>query len=424
MIAVGIYFDRDLICTVFERSGKLVFDPYDPSLDEIVGNIANRSGLSGNELLQELPYHLHSRLNACVLSQKPLTKMGFVLGVIQPDDEEINLQPSTLDAAEDLEPDVADLVIAQSFPKTDKIVAEWIVELADWAEKRPQSVRKRPKDVLGALPIDAFASLLSSSLILADLGGRLEVEEEDENNLRLDARRPEWLKLPFTEAITFFRDRLTIPVEDYKQLSDRYFNYGFAIAGITQGEILDSTRFLLDQALITGSGEETFIKQFVRLIGRKGWQPSGSRMRVIFDTNIRSAYGRGRETQMSVPSTLAKRPLWLIRGGDSVEPRPHHLVLNNKAIPAADPFWKVAGSPPWGFFCRHKIFAISEDFAKRRGVEVLTNPPDPKTIAEPGFRKGLLSDTSDRDQVINEALDKLPPDIKAAVKKKIAGGAQ
>jgi hypothetical protein len=117
-----------------------------------------------------------------------------------------------------------------------------------------------------------------------------------------------------------------------------------------RADLLEATKWLIDKSLEDGTSFEQFTRSFNRRIGRAGYQPSGQKIKLIFDTNINKSYWQGREKVMRSPEMLAKRPLFLWRHRDSLDERKSHKALHNKAIPADHPFWKEV-SFPLGFNC-------------------------------------------------------------------------
>lgn len=306
-------------------------------------------------------------------------------------------------------------------------IAPWLIKIKAWLKSQPDlesaqiQLKEKPGGLFSSLPPGNFATGLYNGMLLVDLVGRSEVLEEEGNfdSIREDAPRPEWLKLSFDKAIAYFKAKVPIPTVSYKDMADNYHDVAFSVTNLTKADILEDVKWLVERAIADGDSLEVFNRRWNRLIARKGWKVGGVRRKLIYDTNIRSAYSRGREQQMRDPDVLSRRPYWITRGGDSVSPRPHHAVLDNKAIAADNAFWKVAGGPIWGFNCKCKIFSASEDYLKRNNIEILEKPPDPKTIAEPGFRKGLLAEGANRDKILEDAIAKLDPAMQEVVKKSV-----
>lgn len=229
---------------------------------------------------------------------------------------------------------------------------------------------------------------------------------------------PEYLKLKPVEAIAALRDRLSLPISDYKGLDARIHDHAFMVSGLMRADLLEATKWLIDKSLEDGTSFEQFTRSFNRRIGRAGYQPSGQKIKLIFDTNINKSYWQGREKVMRSPEMLAKRPLWLFRHRDSPNERKSHRALHNKAIPADHSFWKKLGGFPISFGCRCSAYSVTEDYCKRNGIEILSNPPDASTLIDsPSFKRG--TDTKTRAQILEQGLKRLSPDLRSQVQKQI-----
>ncbi|WP_099066503.1 phage minor head protein [Nostoc linckia] len=185
--------------------------------------------------------------------------------------------------------------------------------------------------------------------MLSHLAGMADVEDEfledrgdSATQQRTDAKVFAWLSQPFKEAIAYFRKKVIIPTQRWDEFTAQNHDFAFTVAGLTKADLLEDVRWLVDKAISEGNDYETFKSQFRRLIGRKGWHPNDKRIYTILDTNSRRAYAAGRYEQATNPDMLQRRPYWVWKHRDSVVPRPNHLALDNKAIAANHPFWKVA----------------------------------------------------------------------------------
>lgn len=227
---------------------------------------------------------------------------------------------------------------------------------------------------------------------------------------------PDYLKLPPELAIKLLKSRVSLPI-DFKGLDARLHDYAFMITGLMRADMLEETKKLLVRSLEEGTSQTDFAENLREAIAGSGWNPSGKRVELIFNTNINKSYWQGREAQMRNPAMLKARPLWLWRHRDSVTPRPNHKALHNKAIPADHPFWKEI-SFPLGFNCKCSCFSVTEDYCKRNGIEILTNPPDPATLIDnPSFKRGTNSQT--RQQILKAGLDRLSPNLRKQVQREI-----
>lgn len=234
-------------------------------------------------------------------------------------------------------------------------------------------------------------------------------------------RIPDYLKLTPQEAVAYFRQKVAIPTERWDQFEAEQHDFAYTIAGLTQADILEDMRWLIGQAISEGNSFETFLKQFDRLVGRKGWQPeplpagpADWRMRIVFETPIRRAYGAGRREQQLDPEVIKQRPYLEWIHGDSPQPRPTHLALHHKIFEATDPGLDVA-YPPCAFGCKCRMLSRSRRQVERLGLKV-ERFPDPETIAEPGFRQAPGSTPDqDRQQVLKQGLNRLSPDLRQQV---------
>lgn len=225
---------------------------------------------------------------------------------------------------------------------------------------------------------------------------------------------PDWLKLSFQEALSHQSEKIALPAEEIDRLAAEYHDFAFVVAGLARADLSSDLLWLIEHAIADGTSVEDFKQQFDRLIGRKGWQPSGnknSRLYTIFDTNIRRAQAAGKIKQARSPEMLQRRPYWMWMWRDSVQPRPHHQALNGKVFLASHKFWDVA-TPPCAYNCRCSFFALSDRDLERLGKKV-EEPPDPYTIAEPGFQRAPgINPKADRKDILKQGLSRQSPKIR------------
>jgi hypothetical protein len=162
--------------------------------------------------------------------------------------------------------------------------------------------------------------------------------------------KPDWLITP-TEAIKALKDRVPMPIADYKNLDARIHDQALTSSGVTQVSFLQDMHWLLTNALERGEGLDVFMDQWNKLLGRKGWAPGGNRIRTIFDTNIRKANADGKRARVDTAIAKQTMPYRIWRWRDSVVPRPEHKALHNKAFEADSEFYQAVHFPcDWGCF--------------------------------------------------------------------------
>jgi uncharacterized protein with gpF-like domain len=166
---------------------------------------------------------------------------------------------------------------------------------------------------------------------------------------------------PFEEAIAFFKNKLNMPAEHWDDLWKMMHTKGFTIAGAMKEELLDDMRSAVDKAISEGTTLAEFQKDFDSMVIKHGWVYKGGRnwrSKVIYDTNLRTAYQAGRYKQMTDPDVVALRPYFQYRHGGSVNPRIEHLGWDNLVLPHDDPFWDTH-YPPNGWGCKCRVVTLS-----------------------------------------------------------------
>lgn len=178
--------------------------------------------------------------------------------------------------------------------------------------------------------------------------------------------------LPFAEAIAFFRSKLNLGTRAWTDLWRDQHDHAFVVAGAMKAELVEDFRNAVDKAIAGGTTLEAFRRDFDSIVAQHGWAYKGGRnwrTRVIYDTNLRTAYQAGRFKQLSDPDLLASRPYWRYQHSDLVQhPREEHLALDGLVLRHDDPFWQT-WFPPNGWGCRCSVHAESERTLRRLGKD-------------------------------------------------------
>ena len=192
----------------------------------------------------------------------------------------------------------------------------------------------------------------------------------------------DYQKLPFSEAIAFFRQKRNISTRAWTDIYAGEHDHSFAVAGAMKTEMLADFRAAIDKAISEGTTLEAFRKDFDVIVNRYGWSYKGGRgwrTRVIYETNVRQSYNAGREAQLNDPDLRKSRPYGLYRHGDTLNPRPQHLAWDGLVIPLDDPWWDTH-TPQNGWGCKCKKFAVGESDLKRMGKSAPDRPPPVRMI--------------------------------------------
>jgi SPP1 gp7 family putative phage head morphogenesis protein len=158
-------------------------------------------------------------------------------------------------------------------------------------------------------------------------------------------------RLPMAEAIDYLAQKLDLDTDTWRDGQGITQLSNFTVAS-AKGALLQDLHDTLDRSIDAGESMQQFIDRLAKVtdrwVGRSAW-----RAQLIYDQNIRQAYGLGRLQQQN--ETVADRPYWEWRHGDSRDPRPGHKALNGKIFRAED----VTVYPPSGFGCTCKVFSLS-----------------------------------------------------------------
>lgn len=177
------------------------------------------------------------------------------------------------------------------------------------------------------------------------------------------------IDLPFQEAIDFFRQKVNLPSDHWTDLMNEAHSHGFAVAGAASDALVGDFRRAVDKAISQGTGFQEFRKDFDSIVQKHGWKHTGKagwRARVIYETNMTTAFAAGRYAQMTAPHMLEAFPYWQYHHTPCAHPRLLHLAWDGMILRADDPFWATC-YPPNGWGCRCFVTAVSEGRLRRMG---------------------------------------------------------
>lgn len=167
---------------------------------------------------------------------------------------------------------------------------------------------------------------------------------------------------------------------DYQDVWNEEHLTAFTAAKVMQLDILQDMKESIEKAIENGETLEQFKKNLLPILYQKGWcsstQGAGkqliedpitkeikevyidtpSRLKTIYETNLRSAYMKGRFDR-AYNSTL--HPYLMYRIGPSKNHRKEHLEWDGLILYKNDPFW-LSHNPPNGWGCKCYTVAISK----------------------------------------------------------------
>ncbi len=179
----------------------------------------------------------------------------------------------------------------------------------------------------------------------------------------------EAISLPFQEAISFFRQKARVPTSHWTDVWREAHSRSFMVAGAASDALLSDFQAEIQKALDDGTTLADFRARFDEIVQTHGWSYNGSpgwRSRIIYETNLSTAYSAGRYAQLTDPDVQEFFPFWTYVHSGSRHPRLQHLGWNGLTLRADDPFWK-SHYPPNGWRCGCRVSPTSRAAMGRMG---------------------------------------------------------
>ncbi len=179
----------------------------------------------------------------------------------------------------------------------------------------------------------------------------------------------------FDEAIGFFRNKVRLPTETWTDLWQGMHARGFVIAGAQRDALLEDFQGAIGKALDEGTTLAAFRDDFDRIVARHGWSYRGGRgwrSRVIFETNLRTAYQAGRWQQ--IQRLKDRMPFLRYVSVLDARTRRQHAAWHGTVLPADDPWWQTH-YPSNGWGCRCIVQQLSQDDLERYGYRISDEAP-------------------------------------------------
>lgn len=186
------------------------------------------------------------------------------------------------------------------------------------------------------------------------------------------------LDLAFDEAVRFYRQKANVTTRTWTDVYAAAHSRAFMVAGAASDAIVADFRAAIDKAIAEGSTLDEFRRDFDAIVERYGWSHTGGRnwrSRVIFETNLRTAYAAGRYEQLTRPETLEAFPFWQYNHSGALHPRLDHLSWDGLVLSATDTFWQT-NYPPNGWGCGCYVIPVSGRDLRRQGKSGPDQAPD------------------------------------------------
>ncbi len=191
--------------------------------------------------------------------------------------------------------------------------------------------------------------------------------------------------LPMREALAYWADKVPMTRPEFDELAEQMRARGFYVSGLNRLDQVEAVQASLFSSLSDGETFETWKSKIPEIIAQQNW--SGTRLEMIYRTNVQSAYMAGRYAQMTRPEVLKARPYWRYSAINDGRTRPAHRAMDGRVFPADHPVWDT-WYPPNGYRCRCGVDTLSAREAARDGLTVETEDPTGELFEPVDFRTG------------------------------------
>lgn len=180
---------------------------------------------------------------------------------------------------------------------------------------------------------------------------------------------------PFPQQQAYFRRKVNMPSARWDDLMHGEHAHGFMAAGVARADVLDDLRRAVQAAIDDGEGFDAFRARFDDILTRHGWIGGAGnesqarrawRMRIIYQTNLRTSYMAGRWEQ------LQAFPYMRYQHNTVKNPRHEHQAWDGLVLATNDPWWDTH-YPPNGWGCACTVTGVGKGRMRALGK----NGPDP-----------------------------------------------
>lgn len=224
-------------------------------------------------------------------------------------------------------------------------------------------------------------------------------------------------QLPPTKVVAWFKAKGYAISWDWRDVWQQQHARAFTVAKAAQGEILQTLRDGVDQAVSNGWSERRFLQEMTPRLQALGWwgqqsiiNPTGNlqlvqlgspwRLKTIYRTNMYTSFAAGRYRVLKANG--ANRPIWVYDAINDSRTRETHRAMDGRAFRYDDPIWKRI-YPPSAFNCRCMVRALTEEQAAARGIEVGGQRDLPLGFPDNGW------DYNPAEQTIDQLMVKVAP---------------
>lgn len=191
--------------------------------------------------------------------------------------------------------------------------------------------------------------------------------------------------LPPEDAIAFLRQKGYRVGFDYRDVWQQEHTAAFTVAKVMQLDLLKDIRDQVDAALASGTTFADFKASLMPNMVKRGWwgkavmtDPvtgeaeqvqlgSNRRLKVIYDTNLRTAHAEGQWAR--IQSAKATLPFLMYDHTPSEHERPEHKAWDGLVLPVDDPWWQ-SHYPVKAWGCKCRVIQLGQRQLDRMGLTV------------------------------------------------------
>lgn len=232
---------------------------------------------------------------------------------------------------------------------------------------------------------EPLGDALFQPAVRCDLAGQLMVRGREAKLVKLAAASAPYafLDLPWAEALQAFTERVPQRKNELERLLKAYAQRSDEARKLALEQIQKFVKGSLERHIAEGGTYGDFaddLEAGKESLGISTADPAYLKM--VFRTNVQSAYGAGRFRAITDPDVIELRPYVQYRTVGDARVRPEHAVLDRTIYHAASPEWHRI-SPPNSFNCRCSMCSLSRDEVV--GEKVLGQVPANYVSATPEF---------------------------------------
>ena len=203
------------------------------------------------------------------------------------------------------------------------------------------------------------------------------------------------------DALSYLQNKKLRPAFSYRDVWNEEHAANFTVATAMQIDVLSDIHEAVIKAMEQGQTFEHFKKYLKPTLMKKGWwgkkemeDPvtgktvnaqlgSDRRLKLIYQTNMRSAYDYGRYVR-AMESTAHPYFLWRLGPlGPSGKHMKEHVEWEGTLLPKDDPWWDSHFGQRH-YYCRCRVIAVSEIQKERLEKNGITVPPT--VDGQPGYK--------------------------------------